>query len=167
MPLNLVLTGVGLAISAYGAFQQREAAQEQQAALQISAAENRAQVASQQRMVDIKNARERANTARQARITRGTLAAQGANKGVSSSTGVIGGVASVSTQSATNLGVFGALEANQEDILASQSRQGDAQSQVGQAQADSIMGGTIFSVGSELFKHGGNFKTIFDNVKKP
>ena len=166
MPLNLVLAGAGLAISAFGAYQQYEAGREQKSAMQASAAESRAQVASQQRMADIKNARERATMARQSRIVRGALAAQGANKGVSSSTGVVGGLASVSTQTATNLGIFGALESNQDAILESQSRQGDANASAGQAQADSIMGGTIFSVGGALFKEGGGFKTIFDEAKK-
>ena len=161
-----LLTGVGVAVSAYGAYSQYQAGQDQKEAMQSSAAENRAQVAAQQRMADIKNARERANLARQNRIARGSLAASGATHGVSTSTGVLGGSASVATQSATNLGLFGAMEGNQQDILASQSRQGDASARAGQAQADSIMGGTIFSVGGALFKEGGGFKTIFDEAKK-
>lgn len=166
MPISLVIAGAGLALSAYGAYQQYEAGREQKSAMQASAAENRAQVAAQQRMADIKNARERANLARQNRIARGSLAATGANKGVSTSTGVVGGLASIETQTATNLGIFGALESNQDAILESQSRQGDASARAGQAQADSIMGGTIFSVGGALFKEGGGFKTIFDEAKK-
>ena len=155
-----------LALSAYGAYSQYTSAQDQKEAMNRSAAESRAQVAAQQRMADIKNARERANMARQSRIARGALAAQGVNKGVSTSTGVMGGSASIGTQTATNLGVFGALEAGQQDILASQGRQGEASAAAGSAQADSIMGGTIFSVGGAMFKAADGFKTIFDVVKK-
>lgn len=170
MPLaaipSVYFAAAGLAVSAYGAYTQYQAGQDQKEAMQASAAENRAQVASQQRIADIKNSRERANMARQARIARGALVTQGANKGVSTSTGVLGGGASIDTQSATNLGIFGALESNQQDILASRGRQGDNSAAAGQAQADSIMGGTIFSVGGALFKEAGGFKTIFDQAKK-
>lgn len=155
-----------LALSAYGAYTQYTAGQDQKEAMNRSAAESRAQVAAQQRMADIKNARERANLARQGRIARGSLAALGANKGVSSSTGVVGGGASIATQTSTNLGIFGALEANQSDILSSQARQGQTSADAGSAQADSIMGGTIFSIGSALFVQGGGFKTIFDEYNK-
>lgn len=166
MPIAAAVPYIGLALSAYGAYQSYTAGQEQKQAMQSSAAESRAQVAAQQRIADIKNARERANMARTARIAAGTITNQGYSKGVGGSSGVQGGLASIGTQVATNLGVFGAVEGNQQDILASQGRQGQYQAQAGEAQADSIMGGTIFSVGSAVFKEGGGFKTIFDQAKK-
>ena len=165
MPLAAAAPVISLAFAAYGAYTQYTAAQDQKEAMNRSAAEQRAQFAAQQRIADIKNARERANLARQQRIVRGSLEAQGANKGVSTSTGVVGGVASIGTQGASNLGIFGAMEANQQDIISSQGRQADAIGQAGQAQADSIMGGTIFSVGATMFKESGGFKTIFDTTK--
>lgn len=160
----VTISQVGLALSAVGAVTQYTAAQSQKEAMNRSAAEQRKQFAAQQRIADIKNARERANMARQARIARGALAQQGANRGVSTSTGVMGGMESVSTQAATNLGVFGAIEANQQDIISSQIGQAGATADAGRAQADSIMGGTIFTIGGALFKEGGGFKTIFDTT---
>ena len=166
MPVAAALPYIGLALSAYGAYQSYAAGQEQKEAMQSSAAESRAQVAAQQRIADIKNARERANMARAARIAAGTITNQGYSKGVGSSSGVQGGLASIGTQVATNLGVFGAVEGNQQDILASQGRQGQYQAEAGESAADVITGNTIFSIGSKAMELGGGFKTIFDQVKK-
>lgn len=165
MPLAAAAPIISLAFAAYGAYTQYTAGQDQKEAMNRSAAEQRTQFAAQQRIADIKNARERANIARQQRIARGAMEAQGANKGVSTSSGVTGGIASIGTQGASNLGVFGAIEANQQDIISSQGRQAGATSDAGQAQADSIMGGTIFSVGSTLFKETKGWNTIFDTAK--
>lgn len=160
----VVVAGIGAATAVYGAVEQRKAGKEAAAAASRSAAEQRLQFQSQQRIADIRNARERAQIARQQRIQRGKIAATGANTGTSGSSGVVGGMASVDTQAATNLGVFGAIEANQTDIISSQIRGGQAQAQQIQAQADMASGQAMFNLGSTIFQAGGGFKTIFDAV---
>lgn len=178
MAVSAIYTIVSYAVAAYGAYntyasgqKAKKAGEKQEVALQSSAAEQRKQFAAQQRIADIKNARERANTARQVRMARGAIQSQGANTGTSGSSGVIGGIASTETQGASNLGTFGSIQGNQEDINASQSAQSSFAADAGRAQGDSIQAQAdisssqgIFNIGQSLFKEGGGFKTIFDAV---
>lgn len=178
MALSAAIVSVG--IGAVGAYTQYEGAQDAKAAagkqadaLNASAAEQRAQFASQQRIADIKNARDRANMARQERVARAGVIASGANAGVSQSSGVLGGVGSIGSQGAANVGYFNSVSANQNDILSSQSRQGGDMADYGMAgasltsaQADISMGQNIFNIGTSIFGASGGFKTIFDGGKK-
>lgn len=171
---------VGAGISAYGFVQQQEAMDdakaaraEQTSAIQGQAAEQRAQFAAQQRVADIKNARERAEMIRKGRVATAQVVNSGAANNVMGSSGVIGGTGSIATQTATNLGVFGAIAGNQVDILESQRRQGDyaaaggiAQGNVQAAQGDMAMGQSIFNLGGKIFDAGGGWKTVFDTAKK-
>ena len=153
------LPAIAVGASVVGLVMQASAMEDAKDARNQSAAESRAQFAAQQRIADIKNARERANLARQTRLARAQIVQTGANTGTSSSTGVMGGVASVGTQSAAATGIFGAIEANQADIISSQERQGQAQGDIAEAQA-------MFNLGTSVFNAGGGFKTIFDIGKK-
>lgn len=158
-----ILTGAALAVSVYSAVEQKAAAKDAKGAAAVSAAEQRKQFDSQQKIANIRNARERSQMARQQRVQRGQVQAIGANTGTSASSGVAGGLSSISTQAATNLGDFNAIDANQRDIVTSQGRQAGAQSAQIQAQADISSSQAMFNIGSSVFKEFGGFKTIFDS----
>lgn len=166
---SAVVAVIGLGIQ-YNAAQDAKAASNRQSqALEGSAAAQRKQFEAEQRIADIKNARERANMARQARVARANSVSTGATTGTSTSSGVLGAVSSIGSQASANTGFFGAVGANQNDILDSQRAQGGfaleaglAQGEITRANADANTGGAIFSLGSKVFDASGGFKSIFD-----
>ena len=164
MGITVVASIISAAVAVKGAVDQKKAAGEAKHQAAVSAAEQRKQFDSQQRIADIKNARERAQLARQRRIQRGAVAATASNTNTSDSSGAIGGLASIDTQAATNLGNFGSVQQNQKDIVDSQGRQGTAEAGKIQAQADISSGQALFNVGSSVFGATGGFKTIFDAI---
>lgn len=155
-----------LAATAYGASEQHAAAGEAASASRSQAAERRAQAAAEQRIADIKNARERAAMTREARVVQGKVEAAAASGNTSYSSGAAGGLASVGTQEASNLGLFSAVSANQADITASRMRESFAIEAGGNAAARSANGQALFSLGSSIFTATGGFKNIFDTSWK-
>lgn len=158
---------VAVGLMAYGMVQQQSAAEDAKQSREQTAAEQRAQFVSQQRIADIKNARERAQIVRQARIARGQILNTGANTGTTFSSGVQGGMGSVSSQGSANQGVFTALQSNQADIISSQSRDAGNMVALGNAQGNAAEAQSIFNLGTSIFGATGGFKNIFDVAKKP
>lgn len=156
------LAVAALAATAYGASEQHSAAGDAAAASRSQAAERRAQAAAEQRIADIKNARERAAMTREARLAQGKVEAASATGNTSFSSGAAGGLGSISSQEASNLGMFSALSANYADITASRIREGFAIEAGGNAAARSAKGQAIYSIGSSIFSATGGFKNIFD-----
>lgn len=192
MPTGLVVGGAlyafggaslavatGAALATQGFVEQKAAgraaqrfAEEEARASGLIAAENRKQFSLQQRISDIKNARERAQIARQASIARGRLVNLGATTGTLESTGVAGGVASITSQEASIGGSFGAVAEAQGLLTESQQRVATQAGVIGQAQAGQVgarvqssEGAAMFGLGTDIFAAGGGWKTR-DNTKK-
>jgi hypothetical protein len=173
MGVSAVIAGVGLFMQYSAGQEAKEASARQAQAMESSAAESRKQFQLQQKIADIKNARERVQMARQARIARANAVSTGALTGTSGSSGVMGGVASIGSQEASALGTFGAIQANQGDIITSQTAQAGFAVDSGRAQADATSAGAmmsvgqnVFNLGSNIFQANGGFKSIFDDQNK-
>lgn len=156
-----------VAVAGYGAHQQHEAAQDAAAATSQQAAERRAQAAAEQRIADIKNARERAAMTREARITAGKVESSAASGNTSFSSGAVGGLSSIKSQEASNLGMFNALSSNFSDITASRIRESFAIEAGGNAGAKMAQGQALYTIGTSIFTATGGFKNIFDTKVNP
>lgn len=157
---------VGGAVAVKGLTDMSNAEDDAHAAREEQAAAQRAQFAAEQRMADIKNQRERVDLVRKARVAAGTILNQGAITGTMISSGVAGGVSSVSSQANANLGIFNSLAVNQAEVIRQQAREGEALTSLGNAQGQMVMSQNLFNLGSTIFSSAGGFKTIFDAGKK-
>jgi len=90
------MSGVAVAVTVVGTAASIYSSQKQASA-------QKKQIEAQRRMADIENARQRREAVRQARIARASVISQGEAQGVSSSTGIAGGVAGVQQQMGYNL----------------------------------------------------------------
>ena len=170
MPLAAIpavyFAAAGLAVAAYGAYTQYEAAGDAaHAAGQASAAQQR-QAQLEQRRADIQNARQLRSAVRQARIARASVLNQGANAGTSFSSGVLGGVDSVTAQERSNVGFFNQMTELQGDVTQAKIAEGTAMAGVSEAQADGNRAAAIGSLGGTIFSAAGGYKTIFGGNKK-
>lgn len=98
-----------------------------------------------QRKTDIRNARERVNVVRKARIARAQVLAAAENTGGGSGSGVVGGVSSIGSQVAGNLGFVNQISGIDTSINASRGRQGSALSSAARSQAIGGLADSIFS----------------------
>ena len=162
MPIAPVyLAWAALAVTAVSAYQQHEAAGDAaDAANQASVAQQR-QAQLEQRRADIQNARQLRSAVRQARIARASVLNQGANAGTSFSSGVLGGVDSVTSQERSNTGFFNQLSDLQGQTTEAKIAEGAAMADVSEAQADSNRAAAIGSLGGTIFSAAGGYKTIF------
>lgn len=161
MPAVSTLAIIGLAVSAVGTFVQMDAAKDAQDAQEQQAAAQREQAMLENRRADISNARQLRNAIRQARIARATILNTGANVGTMSSSGVLGGTASIDSQRNSNVGFFGAMDQLNDKVTNTQMAQADAQVQMGEAQGQAAVGGALGTIGGGIFSGAGGFKTIF------
>jgi hypothetical protein len=142
---------------------QYQSAQEQKGASKRQAEESRVQAGLEQKRADIQNTRQLRTALRQSRISRANVENAGANAGTSNSSGVLGGVASIGTQSAANVGFFGQMGELSSQITASNQRQGNAAADYGQAAGDAAIWGAFGSLGNSVFQGAGGYKTIFSS----
>jgi hypothetical protein len=136
-----------LALAAVSTVMQYEAAQDQKDA-------SERQFEAERRKADIQNVREVRNQIRQQRMTAGAIEAQGANAGVSGSSGVMGGIASTQSQLAGNISYMGDVDRQNRAI-------GQAQVDMGAAQAAGAQWGAVGALGGTIFNSQGGFKTLF------
>ncbi len=174
------LAVASLAATAYGAYQQHEAAGDasdaaaQAAQAQTTAAgAQRERAALEARRADIANARQLRGAIRQARIVKGTLGNQAANAGTSYSSGAIGGAGSVESQGRSNIGFFNQMDDINDQVLVTQNTEsaartasGVAQGEVSVAEANGRQWGAFSNLGGTVFTGAGGFKTIFDGPTK-
>jgi len=99
----------------------------------------------QKKQSDIKAARTRAATIREGRIKRAQILASATTQGAGGSSGVAGGVGSLQTQVATQVGGTFQAQAMGADISSHLEAAASAQSGAATAQAVSSIGSTIFS----------------------
>ncbi len=152
---------VGLGLAATGSVMQYTAQQGQKRASRQQADEARAQAALEQRKADILNTRQLRTALRQSRIARAQVENTGANAGTSSSSGVLGGVGSIDTQTNANVGFFGQMENLNSQITTSQQRSAGAAADYGGAAGDAAIGGALAGLGNSVFGAAGGYKTIF------
>ena len=165
-PFTLGILGLG--VSVFSAVNQYESQSEARDAQQQQIAAQRDQAALENRRADIINARQLRNSLRQARIARAAVINAGATSGTLTSSGVVGGAGSISSQYSGNAGYFGQQQQINDSVLATQSRQADAAAAAGAAQGDSAMYGVLGALGGTIFSNANGFKTIFGgNVKGP
>lgn len=145
--------GAGMQVESY--LGQQEAAEQAASAQREQAAATREQLAAQQRASDIKNRREAAMAFRQARKARAIIAAQGANTGTSLSTGVVGGMSSVSTQASANQTVFNQLGMTNDEQTSAAERYSNATVALADANADATVFGTVGKLGEKAWDIGG------------
>lgn len=156
---------VGLGISAAGTVGQQQAAQEQKAAINRQTAAQKEQAALSQRQADIANARQLRAQIRQRRIAEAAIVNAGANAGTQFSSGVQGGLASLGSQTNSNISYINETADINRQITGTQVDQANAISDAANAQADSATYGAIGQLGGGLFNAGGGYKTIF-GIKK-
>lgn len=112
----------------------------------------------QQAQQELQARRERLKTIREARIKTAQVEAAGANTGVASSSGVMGGVGSIASQTGSNL-------QNQQAQL-DLAQQGSKYNQkAADAGSTGALFGTIGSIGQSVFQDYGGYKTIFGGDK--
>lgn len=156
-----------IAAMGYGASEQHAAASDAAQAARDQAAERRAQAVAEQRIADIKNARERAAITRESRIASGKVESAAAAGNTSFSSGAQGGLSSIKSQEASNLGMFSGIQSNFADITASRIRESFSLEAAGNANARMAQGQAIYSMGSSIFSATGGFKNIFDTTVNP
>lgn len=157
---------VGALVS--GAFQllsmgeQNDAADRQASAMQESANAQRQAEAAKARISERENARQRIQQAREARIRAASIQASTSAAGVGAGTsGVAGSVASVGSQTGSNIGFINQQETFAGEASSALQRAADATSRAGVAQAEGAQWQQIGGLANQAFTQFGGFTTIF------
>lgn len=161
MPAASTVAMVGLAVGAVGTVGQLMQGQEARKNARAQAEEMRRQAELEQRKADVVAARNLRQSVRQARIARASIINQGATSGTNESSGVLGGVSSVASQEASNIGFVNRVGSLNSQITASQARQGEHSAAIGDAQGTSAIFGAFGNLGGTVFQGAGGFRTIF------
>lgn len=156
---------VGLGIMAASAYGQYEAGKDAADAQRGMAASQQRQAEIAQRQADIQNARTQRAAIRQARIARATVLNTGASAGTMESSGVLGGVGSVTSQERSNLGFFNQIGQLQAQTTESKMVEGQFAGDYATAQGRSAEWGALGSLGSTIFSAAGGYRTIFGGNK--
>jgi len=144
---SAVMTAIGLATSVVGTGMQYKASQD-------AAEANEKAFKAQEAQANTQNLMQIREQFRKARVAQGAIANQGGGANTLGSSGVSGGMGSVATQAATNVGAFNTIRGYQAEA-------GAAQVEFGQAQGASAMGGAIGNLGGTIFELGGGWDTVF------
>jgi len=99
-----------------------------------------------QRKADIRSARDRVNLVRKARVARAQVTAAAENAGAGQGSGVAGGIASLGSQVASNLGFVNQIGSINRSITASRNTQSDLLTQASKDQAIGGVADSIFGV---------------------
>jgi len=136
--MGVYVAAAALAVSVY---QGAETSKEQKKSNEEQRRQNRLN----QRKTDIRNARQRVNIVRKARIARAQVEAAAENKGTSGGSGVAGGVASIGSQVAGNLGFVNRVGSIDTALSDSKDREGAALTNIARSQAIGGLADSIFS----------------------
>lgn len=129
MPLAIAVAAAGASI--YSSNQARKASKEAARA--------------EQRRAEVQNVRNVRQAIREARLAQGSLVAQGANAGTIGSTGVAGGLSSVSSQLGSNLNYLSSIAEENTNIF-------NASLKSAQYQANAQIFGTISSAAAGAYQ---------------
>lgn len=110
----------------------------------------------EQRRAEVQNVRNVRQAIREARLTQGSLVAQGANSGTIGSTGVAGGLSSVSSQLGSNLNYLSQIAEENTNIF-------NASLKASQYQANAQIFGTISSAAAAGYQ-GMTGKTVGQTI---
>lgn len=157
---------IGLGLAVFGAVSQRKEAREQKKLARQQADEQRQQAELERRRADIANARTLRANLRTARIARGEMTNVAGSAGLIGSSGFQGGMGSLESQQAANVGFFQQGQQFNEASFQNQVDIANIGAAMGASQARSVQAGTIGSFGGMMFSDSGGFKQLATSGKK-
>lgn len=157
---------IGLGLSVLGAVNQRKEAKEQKKLARQQADEQRQQAELERRRADIANARTLRANLRSARIARGEMTNVAGSAGLTGSSGFQGGMGSLESQQAANVGFFQQGQQFNEASFQNQVDTAEIGARMGASQARSMQAGALGSFGSMMLQDSGGFRQIAKTGKR-
>jgi len=142
---------VGAVVGTVGVVQQYEAGRAQKSAMQQQSAAQQRQYALSQQQAEIQNIRSVRQQLRQRYATAAALTARGATAGTLSGSGLAGGLSSLGSQLASNLGYQSDIAGTQAGMAREAAVIGQAQTAYGIAAGQAAQGAAFTSLGSTIF----------------